>query len=137
MICFRSISQKYFSASLVLGHNSYDSMPTSKYPLPLDFMRIEKSDETFIKFVRAGSSRALPARTFDEPQQRDGDISRYDSYRSVLSDLGNVLSDLDDDVPLLLRSRSGKDRPVLLLSTPSLAAVFSSRVPVAGRSLAF
>ena|SRR6201988_2459345 len=134
MICFRSISQKYFSVSLVLGHNSYDSMPTSKYPLPLDFMRIEKSDETFIKFVRAGSSRALPARTLDETRR---DISRYESYRSVLSDLGNVLSDLDDDVPLLLRSRSGKDRPVLLLSTPSLAAVFSSRVPVAGRSLAF
>jgi len=126
---------KYFSVSLVLGHNSYNSMPTST--TALRFMRDRESDETFIKFVRAGSSGALPARTFDEPQQRDGDISRYDSYRSVLSDLGNVLSDLDDDVPLLLRSRSGKDRPVLLLSTPSLAAVFSSRVPVAGRSLAF
>ena len=136
MICFRSISQKYFSVSLVLGHNSYDSIPTSTQCLEI-LCGIEKSNRPFISFVRAGSSGALPARTFDEPQQRDGDISRYDSYRSVLSDLGNVLSDLDDDVPLLLRSRSGKDRPVLLLSTPSLAAVFSSRVPVAGRSLAF
>lgn len=76
----------------------------------------------------------LPSRAFGLLQQRDGDIFRYDSYRTVLSDLGDVLLDLGD-VPLLLRS--DEDPPLLFLSTPSLAAVFSSRVPVAGRSLAF
>ena len=62
----------------------------------------------------------LPSRTFGLLRQRENDSFRYDSYGNLLSDLG--------DVPVL--PRSGKDRPGLLLSTPSLAAVFSSRVPV-------
>ena len=55
----------------------------------------------------------LPSRTFGLLQQRENDSFRYDSYGNLLSDLG--------DVPVL--PRSGKDRPGLLLSTPSLATL--------------
>ena len=60
----------------------------------------------------------LPSRTFGLLQQRENDSFRYDSYGNLLSDLG--------DVPVL--PRSGKHRPTVFHA--SLAAVFSSRVPV-------
>jgi hypothetical protein len=129
VICFSS--QKYFSVSLVVGHNNYDSIQRVSRCLEA-LRRIEKSNEPFINFVRAGSLSSSTCPDFDYYNSATAIFFR--SYRTVLSDLGDVLSDLGDVPP---RSRSGKDRPVLLLSTPSLAAVFSSKVPVTGRSLAF
>src|SRR5258705_4818148 len=102
VICFSS--QKYFSVSMVVGHNNYDSIQRVSKCLEA-LRRIEKSNEPFINFVRAGSSVALPARTLITTTAR----RRYFSIRFLPH---SAVRFRRRAVTLAFRQRSSRAAPV-------------------------